>query len=755
VLDFGLAKAMVPTGAMSPGLSQSSTLATPAMTQAGMILGTAAYMSPEQARGKPADERSDVWAFGCVVYEMMTGRRAFEAEYVSDTLAAVWQATPDWNALPRGVSAPVRLMLTRCLEKDPAVRIAQIGIARFLMTEAVTALVGTAASSSETNGNTVHRHTVFAAAVGLVVGAVLTALAAWMSVEWIRPSPTERAYRALIPAADDAAVAGPAAGRLAVSPDGQLLAFVATGPDRQARLWIRRLDGTTARVLPGTEDAGFPFWSPDNRFVAFTAQRKLKIVDVSGGPVLTVCDMTLPYGAPGAWSADGTILLTPQIGPIQRVRASGGLPSPVTTMNTGRGETVHGWPSVLPDGRHFIYLALLGAPGASKGVTYVASLDGQEEPRVVLQDGAAAKYVDGHLLFTRGNTLMAQAFDTVRLELLGQPRPIVDRIELHDNRLAGAFTASETGVLAYQTTRAVRSQLIAYDRIGTQLSTVSDPSDATYVELSPDGTRALASVLDDTTNTRDLWIFDLRRNLRTRFTSDPAEDIQGVWAPDSGRIIFSSNRSGQLDLYEKAVTGTEPEKPVLADSVNKYSRSWSSDGRFLLYQTGSALSQTRGDLYALPLFGDRKALPVVRSSFVDGWGRISTDGRWVAYESDESGRIEVYVTSFPEGRRRVLVSRGGGRFPKWRRDDRELYYLGADNRLMAATVDGRGAEFDVGEAQALFETRARSDRYLGFGVGASFDVFPDGQRFLVNVMMEQTPTTPISVIINWPTLLPN
>jgi Tol biopolymer transport system component len=752
VLDFGLAKTIDSIAAMGLNVSQSSTITSPApMTSAGMVLGTTAYMSPEQARGRAADKRTDIWAFGCVVYEMLTGRRAFEAADGSDTLAAVLRASPDWNALPRDVSTAVRLMLKRCLEKEPGGRIGQIGTARFLMTEAVTTLADTAVSAPA-KGYVLQRRAALAIAAGLLGGVVLTAAVVWVSLPWI-PPPEERAYRALIPPPDDAAVTGPAGGRFAVSPDGRQLAFVATGPDRQSRLWIRRLDGTNAHALPGTEDAAFPFWSPDGRFVAFTAQNKLKTIEASGGPALTVCDVTLPYGAPGAWSRDGTILLTPAVGPLHRVRASGGVPSPITTLNTDRGETVHGWPSLLPDGQHFLYLALVGAPGAAKAVTYVASLNGLEQPRVVLADGTAAGYVAGHLLYPRGRTLVAHTFDTERLELSGQPRPIADRLDVHDNRLAGAFTTSDTGVLVYQTTLAQRSQLIVYDRLGTQVSTVGDPSEVFDVELSPDGTLALASVLDTAMNTRDLWIFELRRNQRTRFTSDPAEDLQGVWHPDGGRITFSSNRKGQLDLYEKAVTGTEPEIPVLTDRINKYSLNWSSDGRFLLYQTGSALSQTLSDLYALPFFGDRRPFPVVRSPFDDSRGRISADGRWVAYHSNESGRDEVYVTSFPDALRRWRVSTGGGRYPKWRRDGRELFYLAPDDKLIATAVDGRGAAFNVGVTLALFDARPRSGGYLGFGQGSNFDVFPDGQRFLVNVSIEQAQTAPISVILNWPALL--
>jgi hypothetical protein len=516
----------------------------------------------------------------------------------------------------------------------------------------------------------------------------------------------------------------------------------------------------TTQPLAGTEGALAPFWSPDNHFIGFFAggpNGTLKKIAASGGPPLTLCDFPgMPVGA--SWSGDDVILFTTGVGggfttaagaagarpgSIRRVSASGGASSIVLAPDSQKGETEYWWPFFLPDRRHFVYLAL--GVGARPIGIYAASLDSNDR-KLLVHGGSNAKYAQGYLTFLREQTLMAQAFDVDRLQLIGDTVPIAEEVDIGGGSGAtGAFTISETGVLAYYTGSEGNrsSQLTWFDRAGTPLGIVGDEASYADLHLSRDGTRASVSLPDPTLRTRDIWLVDLARGLRTRFTFDKAEEQTSLWSPDGSRLIFNSRRKGAFDLYQKASNGAGTEELLLGDDADKLPVSWSADGRFILFMRHGG-GETGWDLWALPLFGDRKPFPIVQTRFDEGPGEFSPDGRWIAYVSNESGRLEVYVAPFPGPGGKWQVSTAGVAGPrgqlKWRSDGKEIFYVGPGG-LMAASVQA-AVGIEIGEVRSLFRLPLTPP-------GASYDVSADGQRFLVNSAGDQAATAPITLVVNW------
>ena len=753
VLDFGLAKALEST-TVRADLTHSPTITSPAMTRKGVILGTAAYMSPEQAKGRPADRRSDLWAFGCVLYEMLTGRKAFNGEEVTDTLAAVLHSDPDWRVLPGATPVALRRLLRRCLVKDLKGRIADASTARLEIDDAL-------APAATADGQAVlapprrlwHRGGVaWLAAAALLFAALALGIVAYVR----RAAEDAPAFRALIPAPENTVLGGknlPSDSQglsIALSPNGRHLVFGATSADGVWRLWVRPLDGGSAQLLAGTENGIRPFWSPDGRSVAFFADNKLKRVDIAGGRVLTVCEHPDFYrGGGGTWNADEVILFATALGRrrsgrLHRVPATGGTATAVTTIDTKAVYSLDSAPFFLPDGRHFLYTHT----STETPSVYVRSIDG---PETLLLEGVAnAQYAQGRLLFLRGTTLMAQPFDAGGGVLMAEAAPVVEGIAIDPNSRTGLFSVSATGLLAYQAgTGGMVSQLTWFDRTGKAAGVLGEQADYNTVNLSQDGTRAAVSLRDASGN-MDVWVVDVVRGIRTRFTFDPDNENQGIWSPDGTRIVFDSARKGgRRDLYQKAAHGGGTEDDVIDTSpVNKYPTSWSADGRFLLYNSTESTPRTGNDLWVMPLFGDRKPRAFLQTAFLETRAQFGPDGRWVAYQSNESGRNEVYVAPFPGPGGKWQVSTAGGGSPRWRRDGTELFYVALDGKLMAAAVSSRGSTFDVGAVRALFNGRMR-DQLLGI----PYDVTADGQRFLVNTLVEQTAPSSITLVVNWPSLL--
>jgi serine/threonine protein kinase/Tol biopolymer transport system component len=748
VLDFGLAKAIEGDFA-SADTGDSPTLSRMA-TQAGVLLGTAAYMSPEQATGKSVDRRADIWAFGCVLFEMLTGSMAFRGETATDTLASVIKDEPDWSKLPAATSARVRLLVQRCLQKDPKQRLRDIGDARISLEEA---LSGAPEMSSVVAVPVDPRswRRVLPWAVAALLLAALGPIA-FIHFREQPPAPGELT-RFQIPVPDKAALA--IDGAFGVSPDGRQLAFAATGSDGVLRLWIRSRDSLEARPLTGSELPPTPlpfFWSPDSRYIAFDAGGKLKKIDVTGGPARTLCDITgLAVG--GSWNRDGVIIFGNDTGGLMRVSADSGPAVPLTTLDPSRKESYHVFPSFLPDGRHFIYLRRSDTPGNSGA--YVGSLDvkpEQQSVKLLLSTAYGPVFAPSsapgsdRLLFLRDGALMTQLFDPAKLELRGEPDTVTDHIGFFYS--FGFFSASTNGVLVYRTGGGGASRLTLYDRQGIVRGTEGEQGNYYGLALSPDGTRAAVSRIEQNGS---LWLVDLSRGTSSRFTLGASDAVFGTWSPDGSRIIFASSRSGIYDLYQKQASDVKDEELLLKSNDSKYPTSWSRDGRYLLYMVPDPRT-AKYDLWVLPFEGDRKPFPFLRTEFNNYDGQFSPDGRRVAYVSDESGREEIYVRTFSPGSPdtaadlggKWLISTGGGSQPRWRGDGKELYYLAPDLKLMAVEIT-TSPVFRPGAPKALFQAPPQNAVSI---ISHSWDLTPDGKRFLFPAPADQG-WAPFEVVLNW------
>ncbi len=721
VLDFGLAKAV----SVRSALEDRSIVATETIgpTQAGMILGTAPYMAPEQAQGKPANKQADIWAFGVVLYEMLTGRNPFQGDTVTDTLASVIKEQPDWDRVP----AKMRRLLQKCLEKDPERRLRDIGDAWMLLDEG---------SPAETQRKRVSW-------LWPTVAAALFLAALTFGFLYFRHKPPAAATVRFEITPPEKVTAGNGFG---VSPDGRKLAFLATGEDRVARLWIRSFETFETRPLSGTEGAGsIPIWSPDSRFVAYDAGGKLKKINIAGGPAETICELAgLSVG--GSWNKDGVIIFgndSPD-GGLMRVSAMGGKPSPLTIVDPSRNEHIHTFPSFLPDGRHFLYYRSSATP--ENAGTYVGSIDaepGKQDHKQPLVNAAAlyapaADSSPGELLFLRSQTLVAQPFDSTRLRLSGEPMPVAEQVGSY---LAyGFFSISANGILVYRT-RSQDFQLTWFDRQGITIGRVWEPGPYTSLSVSPDGTRAVVSRNDlfQGTAVWNLWLLDLTRGTSKRFTSALGTNDFPVWSPDGSRIAFASSREGgsaALNLYQKLASGAQDEEVLLRNSETKVPTSWSRDGRFILYTVDDP--KTKGDIWALSMEGDHQRTRLLGTEFSEHAAQFSPDSHWIAYTSDASGRDEVYVRAFPEAKEDFVVSKGGGSSPRWRDDGKELYYISSDAKVIAVEV-AAGDLFQAGTSKPLFQAS---------GVLSTWSVQAGGKRFLFAVPVEQT-QAPFRVVLNW------
>jgi eukaryotic-like serine/threonine-protein kinase len=716
VLDFGLAKALSDRAA-GINLSQSEPT-TKGETREGLILGTPAYMSPEQAQGKALDKRTDVWSFGCVVYEMLCGRRAFAGETVTDTITAILEDEPDWTLLPPETPEVVTLLLRKCLNKDPGRRLHDIADWQVFADEAARSPTPqqparSLALSPRRGWFTALTLVALLLAAGLVITYVL------------RPPVHERELRLEI-----STPATSAPFEFALSPDGRYIIFVASG-DGPQRLWLRTLNETEARPMPGTEGANYPFWSADSRSIGFTAAGKLKRIDIAGGSPQILANSSVTRS--GAWNADGTILFTASFGPLSRIAASGGEPVVVTRLDAPR-QTQHRHPRFLPDGRHFLFY-VDGTPEAS-GI-YLGSLDGGEPKRLTAADAAGASLGPGTIAFVRQASLIGQHLDVKRGELTGDPVKLVDAIGSTAFGFGG-FSLSADGTLAYRGGGAQLRQLRWYDRTGKVVGVAGDPvSTLLHPELSPDGGRvALQRTVQGNV---EVWLMDLFRGGMTRFTFDPGRGVP-IWSPNGEKIAFA----GANNLYLKPSNSSSVEGLLLEQPNAKYTQDWSKDGRFLLY--GESSLKTGRDLWALPMTGnDRRPIAIGNTKFEELNGQFHPDGSWVAFETNESGRFEIEVQGFPEPRGKWQVSTIGGIQPRWRADGKELYFIAPDGKLMAASITTSGETFAAGTPVALFSTGVAP----GAGINKQqYMVSRDG-RFLINQPAETSTATPITLILNW------
>jgi len=726
VLDFGLAKAMTDEApAADPAASPTLTMRA---TQMGVIVGTAAYMSPEQARGQAVDKRADIWSFGVVVYELLSGRCLFQGETISDTLAAVLKTDPDLELVP----PRFRRLLRLCLTRDPRRRLHDISGAPLLLEEPAPAAPPSAPPA----------HPLPWMAAAAVLALALAGLAAVHFRETPAPAPLVRFSVAPPPKTSWGSW-------MALSPDGRQLAFTGSSADGTPRIWLRSLDSLEVRPLAHTEGAnvsGF-FWSPDSRFVLFEADGKVKRIDLAGGRPQTLCDSpTVMLG--GSWRPDGLILFGTNSGPVMRVSAAGGVATPVTRVEPSRGEIYHSDPLLLPDGRHFLYFRHSTNP-AYQGI-FAGALDAQPEQqslrRIQAVDFSPAWVPSpaggsrGYLLYVRDQSLVAQPFDVGRLETTGEAVPVVEDVGTFLTR--ALFSVSAAGVLAWRGGGGAGLQFTWYDRQGRVLSRVGEPGDYQDVALSPDGSR-LAYNRPTQAAQRQIWILDLARGIQTRFTFDAHAARSPVWSPD-GRYLAYSSMGGEIYTKETG-SGGNPEL-VFPGPVSVVD-DWSRDGRFLLFNHQSSGSF---DIAAVtnPSGGERKTIAVANSPFAEENAKVSPDSRWVAYSSNESGRNEIYVRPFPPGGRRQgkwLVSSAGGLQPLWRGDGKEMYYLDLTHAVMAVDVSSAGDAFRSGTPHALFQAT---------GIGGNtllhqYDVSRDGKRFVLISPPEGAQSAPATVELDW------
>jgi Tol biopolymer transport system component len=729
VLDFGLAA--MPSRDASGADAQNSPTFTMAATQTGLIMGTAGYMAPEQAAGKPVDKRADIWAFGVVLYEILSGERLFDGETVSHTLADVLRAPIDFGKLPKDTPPSIRNLVERCLDRNVKNRLRDIGEARVIIerVDKDPAAEQTAPVSAPSGAG----GRVAWAIAGLFILA--TAILAFVHFRETRPPRQVARFQIALPEKTDFPI-------FELSPDGRFLAFTANEGGRR-KMWIRPVDSLTAEPVPGTEDATYPFWSPDSSYIGFFVPGKLKKVATAGGPAQTLCDAG--DGRGGTWDKDGVIVFSPGLAlPLMRVSAAGGEPRPVTKLGA-TGES-HRYPVFLPDDKHFLFEVTTGKVGANG--LYAGSLD-NSTPIRLLPDTSSGAFVatessgkSGLLLFRREGTLMAQPFDPGALRSTGDAFPVAEQVGMAGNTDHGAFSASGNGVLAYSGGEGASGmgnrQLGWIDRQGKRVA-LGQPARIYTQSLSPDGKQVFINILTPS-NGADLWILDIARGVPSRFTFRPGLVADVVSSPDGSRVVFQANNNS---MYEKPANGAGKEELLLSGGINFRPQDWSRDGKFIVYMdTGS---NTGFDLWLLPLEGDHKPVLYLQTPFNESDGQFSPDGRWMAYASNESGQPQVYVQSIPASGRKFQISSAGGVQPRWRRDGKELFYISGDQKLMAVPVK-MGDAFEAGAPQPLFGMKPIYQPLVGRFV---YEPAPDGQRFLVLTETGAT-SPPITVVLNWP-----
>jgi serine/threonine protein kinase len=735
ILDFGLAKLKQPN---IPADAEGPTSASVAQTTPGLIVGTAGYMSPEQVQGREVDTRSDIFSLGAILYEMLSGQRAFKGETSVETMNSILKDDPRpvaeiVPAIPPGLQRIVH----RCLEKDRDRRFRTASDLAFALESLSEA--GTSPLATAPHGRARERVSWLLATLLLVV---LTAF----SVAYLHRAPrTERAMHFSITL--------PSSVRdLALSPDGRTLAFIAPRPNAGGNvLWIREIGSTEMHVLENTEGASYPFWSPDARSIGFFADGKLKRIEAAGGPLQILCDA--PFGRGGTWNREGTIIFAPNpSGSLARISATGGVPTPVTEIPPGAPNFNNlslRWPSFLPDGRHFLYsmVDFSGLQGKANAI-YARELGSKEQWRLVASNSNAAYVTPGYLVFSRSGTLMAQRFDADRLQLTGEAFAVTNDAEYMSIVAHALFSISQNGVLVYQIGSSTSSQLQWFDRSGKRLSTIGTPARYANPRISPHA-RKVAVDIDDPETKQDIWLINLENGVRSRFTFGPAAaDQTPIWSPDEASVLWMSARNTGFGFYVKGTAGSGGEEPISWSSPTplnvRVPTDWSRDGRFLLYT--SSPPDWILQMWILPMTGERKPHAFVHSQSSEREGQFSPDGQWVAYSSNESARWQVYVVPFPGPGGKYQISTGGGQQPRWRRDGKELYFLTPDKKLMAVSVKA-GATFEFGEPAVLFQTRAREP--LSSEEVFTYDVSPDGQRFLINENLEQSNPPPANIVLNW------
>jgi Tol biopolymer transport system component/tRNA A-37 threonylcarbamoyl transferase component Bud32 len=740
LMDFGLAKpsafgaaASGSVPAFTAAVTQSSPAASP-ITLAGTVVGTFQYMSPEQVEGRETDGRSDIFAFGAMLYEMVTGRRAFEGKSQLSVASAILEKDPEPITIAQPLSPPALEQLIRtCLAKDPDERLqtahdAKLHLQWLLQGGATVAAAPAIAAPPSPRW----RRWLMPALVALLAVMLVAAVVAWRRAAAIEPP----VLKVAIPPPPNSPFRTLLGGGFALSQDGKQMAFIADGPTRERMIWVRRLDTTTAQPLAGTERALHPFWSPDGRFIGFFTDGKLMKIDVAGGPPQALCDVLSPRG--GTWGADDTIVFAPDIAtPLMRVPASGG--TPVKFADLLDNNTSNRWPAFMPDGQTVLFVGT--RIGEDKTSVYAARLDGTPPKRLMANSSFNVMYASGHLLYMRDGTLLAQRLNAKSLELEGSPAPLAENVQRSAGWRIGGFSVSATGILLYGTGSAGQDTLQWFDLNGRPLAQLGAPGFYLNPRISPDGKRVAMDMRDG--GGRDVWIHDTERNTRTRFTFGGALFSDPVWSPDGKSLAYTRAHLGRYSLVRKAADGTGDEEVLVPESPEAmFSRTWSRDGRYLLYLRPGATTARDVGVYD---FVEKRASYPLMTRFAELPGEVSPDGRWLAYASDESGRLQVYLTSFPEMKGKWQVTADGGDNPRWAPNGRGLFFLTLDSKVGHVEANLAGVAPAFGQPRELFDVAFPS-------LGMVYDVAHDGKRLLIQVEQRHN-TDPLMLVVNWPASL--
>jgi serine/threonine protein kinase/Tol biopolymer transport system component len=751
LMDFGLAKpavlgASAPSGSL-PAFTAAMTQSSPAspITAAGTVVGTYQYMSPEQIEGREADARSDIFSFGAVLYEMATGRRAFEGKSQLSVASAILEKDPDRLSVLQPTTPPaLEHLIERSLAKDPDDRWQSAHDIRAHL-EWI-ALAGSKAGVPALGVQRRHRRLHILIALAAVMTLVALAFAAAYFRVASQPQPV-LTTAVLPPPGSSFSFLANSIGPPVVSPDGSKIAFSARDARGRQVLWIRALDALSSRMLTGTDGATYPFWAPDSRFLGFFADNKLKKIDVNGGPPQALADVSNARG--GSWNQQGMILFTVSpTAPLLKVSAAGGNAVPATTFDKSRAENSHRWPFFLPDGDHFLFFCRSGKGLENTGI-YMASLATGEHHLLFPHDSNAIYVEPGFILYVRDRTLLARPFDAGKRQFTGEPVPVAEQVSVNNAVFRGILSASSQ-LLVYQGGESSSGwQLAWYDQDGKNTGTVGSPAAYLWPSISPDGKKVVAAIINPQTGNPDLWIFDLLRETRTRFTFEPGAESSPLWSPDGNTIFYTADYGGTIGLYKKPANGLRPSEKIFDSEAAERSTSVCRNGQYLAYMHTAADGKSGVDAYALPLTGDPKPFPVVATEFDDVGPMFSPDCRWVAYSSNDSGRMEVYITSFPEPAGKWQVSTSGGSNAHWRSDGKQLFFISQDEgRLYNVDVNASGDQLQLGTPRPLFQVNAMP------GTMGPFDLHPDGKRLLMNASLAQDTGEPLIVIYNWQQTLP-
>ena len=736
LMDFGLAKQ---SGAapLAAALTEM-TLPQTKLTEQGMIVGTFQYMAPEQLEGNEADARTDIFAFGELLYEMVTGKPAFVGKSRASLIAAILTTEPaPITQLQPIAPAALEHVVKKCLAKDPD--------DRWQSASDVAAELNWISEAKSQAGmpvqvearGTKHAHLAWGA-------AALAALCAFaLGILFLRTTshPESRSMRSTILPPQKATFAFLGEnGSAELSPDGRNLAFIArteSGP----QIFVRSLDSFNPRPLPGTEEATQVFWSPDSRNLGFFAQNKLKRVPAAGGPVLTLCGLDNgPRG--GSWNQQDVIIFGSWPGEIYRVPASGGTPEKATRFDPARQDSTQRWPHFLPDGNHFLYMSSAFGSFNEDNVFYLGSLDGKVN-RILFHGSSNIAYASGYLLYVVDKNLMARPFDPVKLDFTGDAVSVAEGVQYDTLFSEAVFSVSSNGVLIYQTGKASSARtMMLFDATGKQVGSLGDPAPYYGPQFSPDGKRLAYHLIDPRTGKADIWIQDIASGGRTRLTVDAVRSMWPVWSRDGAQVAYVSTRSGKPVVYVKAANGMAVEQKVWEPAIAAIATDWTIDSKALIVQERASKMKWRLAVFPLGGGGPSQLLVEVQGANVRG-ARLSPNGRWIAYQSDESGKDEIYISPFPKPVGRLQISVAGGIEPRWRRDGKELFYFSPDGKLTAAALNEKNGLLEAASVRDLYQTKAVP------GTTDSYDVTPDGNRFLVNVIATEETPTPLNLVENW------